>query len=143
MSNILNTFNSRDYLIKKYQHWYLLLRSDQVTLGSLVLIEKDFHQNFSDISSESFKEFGKIIKEIETSLMELFEYEKINYLMLMMKDKEVHFHVIPRYSKDKYYEFTKFQDLGWPGMPDLKKYNRVDEDLKLMLKKSIKEVLPN
>ena len=106
---ILKTFNYDELLIKEYKHWYLLLRSNQTTIGSMVLIEKNFHTKFSDITSESFAEFGKIIKEIELTLKTLFRYDKINYLMLMMRDKEVHFHVIPRYSKEVTYKSITFR----------------------------------
>ena len=71
MSNILDTFNFKDLLIKEYQNWYLLLRNDQVTIGSLVLIEKNFHKKLSDISDKSFIEFGNIVREIERTLNNL------------------------------------------------------------------------
>ena len=141
MSDILEAFNFKDLLIKEYQNWYLLLRNDQVTIGSLVLIEKDFHNKLSNISDESFIEFGNIVREIEEALNNLFKYEKINYLMLMMKDKEVHYHVIPRYSKDKLYESVTFKDEGWPNLPNFKNYNYIDMKLKLKLLESIKKNL--
>ena len=141
MSNILETFNFKDLLIKEYQNWYLLLRNDQVTIGSLVLIEKNFHTKLSNISDRSFIEFGDIVREIEQALNNLFRYDKINSLMLMMKDKEVHFHIIPRFSKDQQYESVIFKDEGWPNQPDLKNYNQIDTKLKLELLEYIKKEL--
>ena len=138
MRNILKTFDFKNLLIKEYQNWYLLLRNDQVTIGSLVLIEKNFHHRLSSIPDESFIEFGKIVRDIEETLKNLFGYEKINYLMLMMKDDEVHYHIIPRYSKDLLYESFNFKDEGWPNLPDLKKYNHIDIKIKLKLLKDIK-----
>ena len=139
---ILKTFNYDELLIKEYKHWYLLLRSNQTTIGSMVLIEKNFHTKFSDISSESFAEFGKIIKEIELTLKTLFRYDKINYLMLMMRDKEVHFHVIPRYSKEVTYKSITFHDLGWPGQPNLTYSNEINKKLKIELKTLIQNKMP-
>ena len=141
MSDILETFNFKDLLIKEYQNWYLLLRNDQATIGSLVLIEKNFHKKLSNISDRSFIEFGDIVREIEEALNNLFRYEKINYLMLMMKDNEVHYHIIPRYSKDQQYESVNFTDEGWPNLPDLKNYNHIDMKLKLKLLERIKNEL--
>ena len=46
-------------------------------------------------------------------------FEKINYLMLMMVDKEVHYHVLPRYSETRKFEGVAFPDPGWPVAPDL------------------------
>tara|TARA_B100000212_G_C26982153_1_gene367138 strand:- start:99 stop:533 length:435 start_codon:yes stop_codon:yes gene_type:complete len=143
MSDILETFNHKDLLIKEYLNWYLLLRNDQVTIGSLVLIEKNFHKRLSNISDNSFVEFGKIVREIEKTLNNLFGYEKINYLVLMMKDKEVHYHIIPRYSEDQLFESVTFADEGWPNMPDLKNYNQIEMKLKLKLLESIKKELAN
>ena len=48
------------------------------------------------------------------------DYERINYLMLMMVDPNVHFHVIPRYSGARVVRTAStFADAGWPGPPDL------------------------
>ena len=141
MSDILETFNFKDLLIKEYKNWYLLLRNDQTTIGSLVLIEKNFHKRLSNISDSSFIEFGNIVREIEQALNNLFRYEKINYLMLMMKDSEVHYHIIPRYSKDQQYEAVIFKDEGWPNLPDLKNFNQISMKLKLKLLEQIKKEL--
>jgi len=138
MKEILKTFNFESLLIKDYQNWYLLLRDNQTTLGSLVLIEKHFHTKLSDISNKSFEEFGEIVREIEFVIKELFGYEKINYLMLMMKDNEVHYHIIPRYSSNRIYESFIFNDFGWPALPDFKNSNDIEMNLKLKIKDLIK-----
>ena len=44
--------------------------------------------------------------------------------MLMMVDPDVHFHVIPRYSKPKQFGNIEFSDPGWPGPPDLSHTNK-------------------
>ena len=49
----------------------------------------------------------------------LVAYEKINYLMLMMVDRDVHFHVIPRYAGERTHAGVSFPDAGWPAMPNL------------------------
>ena len=46
---------------------------------------------------KSFAELGDIVPAIEQALTAFTDYERINYLMLMMVDRQVHFHVIPRY----------------------------------------------
>ena len=57
MKDILETFDINNLLIKEYKHWFLLLRKRQVTIGSLVLIEKSFKTRYSDISFHSHCEF--------------------------------------------------------------------------------------
>ncbi len=60
-----------------------------------------------------------MIREVEASLSELWCYQKINYLMLMMVDKDVHVHVIPRYDAERLFDGVTVSDAGWPGAPEL------------------------
>ncbi|MBT5492600.1 HIT family protein [bacterium] len=143
MQKILKTFDYKNLLIKEYNNWYLLLRKEQVTLGSLVLIEKSFRTRYSEIPNESFDEFGIIVKEIEFVLKTLFDYDKVNYFMLMMVDEEVHYHVIPRYSKDIEFSEVKFIDKGWPVLPDFRYKNRINDIEIENLLKLIKSELEN
>jgi len=126
---ILKRFGYPQTLIKEYKHWYLLLRKPQTTLGSLVLMCKDNVDRFSEISEASSLELSSIIPEIEKSLDQLFGYQKINYLMLMMVDSIVHFHIIPRYKKSRHFRDISFNDYSWPDVPDLNKYNKINNEM--------------
>jgi len=106
----LSKFNFPDLLIKEYNYWYLLLRYEQPTLGSLILITKHGENQYSKIAKNGFIEFSEIVKEIEPVLKSKFKCSKINYLMLMMQDPEVHYHIIPRYSKDLLFNDVLFKD---------------------------------
>lgn len=121
------SFDYKKYLIKDYSNWVLLLNKNQFTLGSLVLICKDNSVKFSNISNESFSEMNLIVKDIESKLKRVIPFKKINYLMLMMVDPNVHFHVIPRYEKINYNNFD-FEDPGWPGKPNLEQISDVSDD---------------
>src|SRR3546814_9403513 len=44
----------------------------------------------------------------------------INYLMLMMVDPHVHFHVLPRYDGERSGAGLTVADAGWPAQPDLR-----------------------
>jgi diadenosine tetraphosphate (Ap4A) HIT family hydrolase len=138
MAKILETFHVNKLLIKEYNNWYLVLRKDQVTLGSLVLIEKNFEKEYSSLPSKSFQELEVIVKDLELVLKNLFQYDKINYLMLMMVDPEVHYHIIPRYSRIKEWNSLKFHDFGWPKTPNLNCFNDLSEKDIIKLKKFIK-----
>ncbi len=115
----LKTFGYPDTLVREYEHWCVLLRPAQVTLGSLVMICKEDVTQFSDISVGAFAEMGQVIKDIEDGLKAVSSFEKINYLMLMMVDPHVHMHVIPRFSEVRVFEGVEFKDTGWPAMPQL------------------------
>ena len=106
-------------LVCEYDHWCVLLRPAQVTLGSLVLACKDPAQKFSDISPAAFAEQASVVADIERVLGEFVAFEKMNYMMLMMVDPDVHYHVLPRYSEPRSFEGVEFVDGGWPALPAL------------------------
>ena len=112
-------FGYPDTLIREYDYWMVLLREPQATLGSLILCEKSAATEFSAISMESFQEMSMVVGDIERALKSAFSYEKINYLMLMMVDPNVHFHVIPRYSQSQSACGLTIADPGWPVVPQL------------------------
>jgi len=100
MNETILKFNYPDSLIREYNHWVILLRPKQITVGSLVLASKSNAENLSQLSPESFIELTVITKHIEEILYGKLNCQKINYLLLMMLDKHVHFHVLPRYSTE-------------------------------------------
>ena len=60
-----------------------------------------------------------MIAGTERLLKDQVGYQRINYLMLMMVDPDVHFHVIPRYEGSRHRSGLEFADAGWPGPPVL------------------------
>ena len=106
-------------LIREYQHWFVLLREPQPTLDSLVLCAKSEVTEFSALPAEAYVEMGTVVREIEHALKAAFAYDRINYLMLMMVDPNVHFHVIPRYAKVRSACGLSIPDPGWPAQPQL------------------------
>ncbi len=115
----LKTFGYPQTLVHEYTHWCVLLRPAQVTLGSLVLICKQDATQLADISDAAFAEMKQVIGDIESGLKKFRQWDKINYLALMMVDPQVHFHVIPRYNCDQEFAGVIFRDTGWPAVPQL------------------------
>jgi diadenosine tetraphosphate (Ap4A) HIT family hydrolase len=120
MNATLQKFGYPQSLVKEHDYWCILLRPQQVTLGSLVLAAKTEATAFADLPRAAFSELATVIPEIEHSLKRFNAYSKINYLMLMMVDPHVHMHVIPRYESTQVFDMVAFPDKGWPGPPDLK-----------------------
>ncbi len=106
-------------LVREYEHWQVLLREDQVTLGSLVLCACSDATAFAALPAPAFTEMARVIDDIERSLTASIGYEKINYLMLMMVDPNVHFHVFPRYPGERSACGITIIDQGWPAAPKL------------------------
>ena len=119
MNQTIEKFGYPATLIKEYEHWVVLLRPAQLTLGSLVLAAKSDATAYSALPSEAFAEQAIVVRAIEAALRRFTNYERINYLMLMMVDPNVHFHVIPRYSDARSWGGIELPDMGWPGPPRL------------------------
>lgn len=119
MNSTIEKFGYPATLVRELEHWVILLRPAQVTLGSLVLAAKSDAKAYGDLPPAAFAEQGQAIAAIEAALSHFVRYERINYLMLMMVDPHVHFHVIPRYSTERDWDGTRFVDAGWPGPPQL------------------------
>lgn len=123
MNDTLKKFGDPETRLKMFENWIVLLRPQQVTLGSLVIVCKEEALAFSQVSQKSFLELQIVTQFVENTLSRAFSFEKINYLMLMMVDPDVHFHVFPRYSAPQAFSGKEFCDYGWPGPPDLKQGN--------------------
>ena len=138
----MTKFGYPQTLVCELDHWCVLLRPAQATLGALVLVCKDEATSFSAISATAFKELATATSQIETALQKFRPYEKINYLMLMMVDPDVHFHVLPRYATTQTFSGVEFPDAGWPALPDLSKAVSPDEALQAALFDAVKAAWP-
>jgi diadenosine tetraphosphate (Ap4A) HIT family hydrolase len=119
MNETLAKFGYPGTLVAEYEHWVVLLRPAQPTLGSLVLAAKSDATALSALPTEAFAEMATAVKSIETRLKVAVDYAKINYLALMMVDPNVHFHVLPRYDGERSAAGLTIADTGWPKMPVL------------------------
>ena len=106
-------------LVAEYDHWVVLLRPTQPTLGALVLAARSESLSFAALAPEAFAELRRAVADIEAALQAAIGFEKINYLMLMMVDPHVHFHVIPRYEGVRETRGVTVVDHGWPKAPAL------------------------
>lgn len=129
MNQTIKHFGYPASLVKEYSSWVILLRPKQVTLGSLVLACKEEAESWSSITQSAFSELTLVTKELESSLEASFGYDRLNYLMLMMVDPHVHFHVIPRYAKPKTFLGTDFPDTKWPSPPDITSFAEMESEI--------------
>ncbi len=129
-------------MIADYEHWCVLARPAQPTLGAMVLVCKDNATSFAAISATAFSELGAVIADVETASKKFRRWNKINYLMLMMVDPDVHFHVLPRYDEAQEFDGTTYPDPGWPGAPDLASAIALSAEQINVLARSLKAVWP-
>lgn len=119
INDTIRKFGYPETLVREYAHWVLLLRPAQPTLGSLVMAARGDATAFGDLAPEAHAELAVVTRDIETALKHAIAYERINYLMLMMVDPHVHFHVIPRYADVRSHGDLVMADAGWPKPPAL------------------------
>lgn len=119
MNTTIEKFGFPVSLVAQYEHWLVLARPAQPTLGSLVLAARSDATAFGDLPAEAHAELKTVTSQIEAALSRAAGHARLNYLMLMMVDPHVHFHVIPRYEGSREWQGREFVDCGWPKLPDL------------------------
>ena len=146
-SSVLNEtmlkFGAPETCLHAYSSWLVLLRPAQVTLGALVLVAREPVTAFSRLSEAGFTELAQVTHDVEMVLSHLFHYDKLNYLMLMMVDPHVHFHVIPRYAVARRYGGMDFSDNAWPGAPDLAQNNSISGKVFNRLRDELRSAWPD
>ena len=90
MNETLRKFGWPATLVTEFDHWVVLARPAQPTLGSLVLAVKSEVTAFGDLPAAAHAELAKATAAIERALGKAVSYSKLNYLMLMMVDPHVH-----------------------------------------------------
>ena len=137
MNVTAKTFGYPNTVIKEYNHWLVLLRPKQITIGTLVLVAKSDATHLGQLSKDEWAEFSSVSKDVEELLKTKFKAEKYNYLALMMKDPNVHFHFVPRYSSSIEFAGQTFVDEDWPYKTELESVeisNEIFEQIKQTLK---------
>jgi diadenosine tetraphosphate (Ap4A) HIT family hydrolase len=142
MNETITKFGYPGTLIRDYAHWVVLLRPKQATLGALSLACKEEALAWSEATPAATAELAAITQDIEGVLGRSFGYQKINYLMLMMVDPHVHFHVLPRYDGPKEFAGASFDDPGWPAVPNVGHATDLDEAQFAQLLAALKDAWP-
>ena len=99
--------------------WTWSVRPVQCTLGASVLSLNRPCEAWGQVTAGENAELASVVAGIERRLSAAYSYDKINYLMLMMVDPQVHFHVIPRYESSRERYGLTWKDGAWPKPPDL------------------------
>ena len=142
MNQTIEKFGYQQTVIREYEHWVVLLRPGQPTLASLVLAAKSEATAFGDLPSDAFAELAAVTAAIEEGLRSFVDYTKLNYLMLMMVDPHVHFHVIPRYDGSRRFDGRDYPDQGWPKTPDLSSAQALDADEIVKMRDALRAAWP-
>lgn len=129
MNETIQTFGYPGTLIKEFEHWVVLLRPAQITVGTLVLAAKSAARHLGELNDVEWQEFAQVSQFAEGLLRNTFGAEKFNYLALMMKDPNVHFHFIPRYSKPVTVAGKDIIDPDWPLKTEFRAMELSDQEI--------------
>jgi diadenosine tetraphosphate (Ap4A) HIT family hydrolase len=136
-------FGFPETLIASYTHWLVLARPQQPLLGAVVLLCRDNARSFSQISPGAFAELSQVTADLEATLQTAFRPDKLNYLMLMMVDPDVHFHVLPRYQSPRAFAGRDHVDAFWPRPVDLTQPVQADAALAREVRDQLKTAWPS
>lgn len=128
MNATLQKFGYPETLVREYEHWVVLVRPVQVTLGSVILAAKSDVRSFGALGPEEMAEWPGIVRVFESAIVKHFGAEKFNYLALMMVDPNPHFHAIPRYRGPVTFQGQSFTDERFPTPPALDVVNECSKE---------------
>ncbi len=112
-------FRVEELAVSTSTHWTVSVRPIPSTLGACVISLNRFAERLSDVTPEEFADLSRVVAGLEGKLRSLFSYDRINYLMLMMVDDHVHWHVLPRYAEPREFAGATWTDDLWPKPPDV------------------------
>lgn len=112
-------FKVEELLVHRSAHWSWSVRPVHSTLGAGVLSLNRYCEHMSDLRPEEAEDLSAICKVIEGSLEQFSQPQRMNYVMLMMVDAHLHFHVLPRYEATTEFNGRAWIDSGWPALPNM------------------------
>ncbi len=112
-------FRVEELAVSTSTHWTVSVRPVPSTLGACVISLNRFAERLSDVTPDELADLSHVVGGLEGRLKDLFSYDRINYLMLMMVDDQVHWHVLPRYQEEREFAGETWTDDLWPKPPDV------------------------
>jgi len=112
-------FRVEELKVAANRWWTWSVRPAQPTLGAGILSLNRHAGKFSDVTAEEMQALAELINTLEEGIKQAFDHNIMNYLMLMMVDHHVHYHVIPRYEGPRSFAGREWVDNGWPALPVL------------------------
>jgi diadenosine tetraphosphate (Ap4A) HIT family hydrolase len=131
-------FNPETNTLHRFEHWVVLLREKQVTLGASIIASTREVASIGDLDMNEIGELPLVIQWYEDLCVKLFNAERFNYIAAMMKDPFVHFHAFPRYSSERHQYNEIWTDKDWPRVVQFSDVAIVPETLEA-LRSSMRE----
>ena len=110
-------FRVEELKVLENRSWTWSVRPGQPTLGAGILSLNRHAGKFSEVTPDELADLAELVSAVEGTIKVAFDHQIMNYLMLMMLDHHVHYHVIPRYESVRTFAGREWVDNGWPALP--------------------------
>ena len=102
------------FKMKVYKYWSVFIHPNQGYLGRCVVwCNREDALDFADATEEESRELVSILKDLREVAKKAFQADWFNYALLGNETQHLHCHFIPRYSSEKTFAGTVFQDKLW------------------------------
>ena len=136
-------FRVAELLILETAFWTWSVRPTQPTLGSGVIALKRHAPRLSEVTADEMSDLAGLVRQAESRLSRCFRPQIMNYLMLMMVDRHVHFHALPRYDGGRDFAGLTWVDDGWPALPAFGDAQHADSpDVLVAIQSALRETGP-
>ena len=96
--------------VARLQHGTLLLNKNQIYRGRCVYVFNQHITDITDLEVTAFSAYSRELHALVTAVARVFHPNLVNLAMLGNRVRHVHWHIIPRYSKD-----PNWGDPPWPS----------------------------
>jgi diadenosine tetraphosphate (Ap4A) HIT family hydrolase len=98
-------------LIKEYKYWNIYIHENQGYLGRCVVwCKREDVLDLGDAKPEEQQELFLLLYELKEASKKVFQPDWFNYAFLGNETRHLHGHFIPRYSGQKKFMNTSFED---------------------------------
>ena len=122
-------FRPSDLTVREFEHWLVVVRAKQVTLGSTVFLLKRPVEALGGLEATEAAELPSVAGWFEERVRNLYTAERFNYVAAMMKDPYVHFHAFPRYGSQRERYGMGWSDDAWPKVIEFRDVDTPDNVL--------------
>lgn len=109
------------------EHWTVVLNTDQSLLGRCFLVLRRPETDVTALGDAEILDLWATVRRVKSALDRLWSPDHYNYAFLMNLDRQVHFHVIPRYREERRFADAAFVDPEWGGHYALGPARALDE----------------
>lgn len=107
-------FTPGESIVQRYDHWHVVIRGRQETLGDVTFVLKRKVESLGDVTPEEMAELPVAVRWFEKAARALFAPDRIDYAVLLDRDPNVHLDAFPRYERSVERYGRSWTDSAYP-----------------------------